>query len=137
MQSFNFWNAQTYHFYQWVAEGGSVNVGDLVRRALDGVEHDDLCDIGMDVSTCTRSVLAGLLQDLLQETLVNDAQGPGLHVALLESIPEIGQVDDSPFALWGPILAYALRDINFETVAQVLLLRDGKWAPDREQPEVK
>jgi hypothetical protein len=134
---FNFWNAQTYHFYQWVAEGGSVNAGDLVRKAMDGVESHEGYEIGMDVSTVARDVLAGLLRELLENTLADDDRGPGLHITSLDELPEIGAVGDSAFLLWGPILADALSGIVFEAVAQALLIREGKWVPDRNRPEVE
>jgi hypothetical protein len=121
---FNFGNEETYHFFMWVAEGGSVDPQQLILSAYDAAEKsEDRLTAGV-LGHChvVRKELARLLQyEVLYEAAPWNADvGPGLA---------IGNVDERPESLWEPILALALARIDYQTVAEAMLSRFGEWAP--------
>jgi hypothetical protein len=125
MQFFNFGNDQTYHFFKWVTESGMVKPDELIAKAQQQVEGDEWFKMGMDVSSVARDKLSELLKDVLY-----DAHG------LQEGEHEIGLVWQSDEALLMPIMHYALNQIATDAVAEALLIAAGKWAPNRDLPEV-
>jgi hypothetical protein len=49
----------------------------------------------------------------------------------------IGVVDGSHSSLWLPIALRGLRRVDLKAVAQAILIRAGKCAPDKERPEAR
>ena len=143
---YNFWNAQTFHFFQWVMHSGMVPIDALIDRAWEMIETgEDNCadgkawfDMSGDASTCLCDELAGLLKEVL-ENAGHDFFG--LHKGFIfGGIEENGIADSSEpemmadadvTDLFAPILMEALRDIQFEKVAQAVLMAKGKWAPEK------
>jgi hypothetical protein len=103
-------------------------VRELIDTAMQQVEGDDWYKMGMDDSTVCRDKLADLLQERVEDLMadVGDFGESG-----------IGSVGPSVAYLWQPILNDAMAGIDFSVVAHALLLAAGKWAPDRDAPEVK
>lgn len=124
---FNFGSDETFHFFRWVTEGGHVDPSALVARALAEVEGDPAYEIGMDVSSVAKDKLAAILDDLLEE----------LSPFTQLNVNEIGDVDRSTESLFEPLLELALNRIDLHATAQAMLIRAGKWAPDRDRPEIQ
>ena len=125
---FNFWNAQTFQFFVWVTESGRADTEALITKALGLVEEDEWFEMGMDVSTVARDKLADELEAILEG--LRDEAG-------VSDLDEIGNVDASAQSFFKPILQLAINDIQLGSVAQALLMRAGKWAPDRERPSAQ
>jgi hypothetical protein len=138
MRFFNFGNAQTYHFFRWVCQGGKVDPDKLVARALARVEGSEWYRMGLDVSTVARDKLAEMLADVLEGQAADLPSAAGENAAgpdatTVAACEDLGY--DWPGALFTPLLAEALAQIDLALVARALLIRAGKWAPDREPPE--
>jgi len=129
MQFFNFWNPQTFHYFKWLTEGGAVDCAALVAKAMERVEGDSWFEMGVCVSRVVRDKLAEDLEELLDEEILSE-------VMPLDE-PEIGMVNSRPESLWAPILDAAVRDICFHSVAEAVLIKQGKWAPDQDLPEIE
>lgn len=125
VQFFNFGNDETFHFFRWVTDGGRVSSDELVTRALSQVDGDDWFKMGMDVSTVARDKLADSLSEVVN------------GLSPVDDSDEIGEVDAGPESLFNPLLKLAIDRIDLHAVAQAMLIRAGKWAPDRERPDVK
>jgi hypothetical protein len=125
VEFFNFGNDETFHFFRWVTDGGRVNPDELVVRALSHVEGDDWFAMGVDVSTVAKDKLADILNEIVDE------------LSPVDESDEIGQVGADPEALFNPLLKLAIGRIDLHAVAQAMLIRAGKWAPDRERPDLK
>jgi hypothetical protein len=125
MEFFNFINEPSFHFFKWVTESGAIDLPALVAQAMKQVEEDKGFQMGMDVSWAAKSQLASLLEETLWDRLWHSWCG------------EIGQVDATVESLTEPLLALSLYQIVFPVVAEAILRDHGKWAPDRELPEVK
>jgi hypothetical protein len=130
MQFFNFWNAQTYHFFVWLTEGGGSDVEALVQDAFAAVEGDPWYELGEAPCQVARDKLAEALVDLLDE------KASAWCDRDRDLMGEIGTVDASEDSLFWPMLRDSLDDICFRAVAEAILVRQGKWAPDREPPEI-
>lgn len=127
MQFFNFVNEPTFHFFKWVTESDQVDVDTLVRQAFDGVEKTESHQMGFSVSESAREALGKLLMHHLDEWTSD--------FDFLVDEETIGSVTQTQESLFRPLLKWALDHIYFETVAEALLRRASKWAPDRERPE--
>jgi hypothetical protein len=78
---------------------------------------------------CGEGVLAGQLQELLADALP-------LDFPYEDGFYEIGAVGDSDDSLWQPLLALAAQNIEYGAVAEALVIRAGKWAPETEIPDI-
>lgn len=138
MQFFNFYNSATYHFFQWVCNSGRVDVESLVRGAFGLVEGDPWFEI-LDVSTIAQDKLAGLLERILDDVIAEELPGyMGIEVSSADAHRTgdyEGDAYKNEFALFIPTLREALDDICFNVVAQAILMREKKWAPDKTFPE--
>jgi hypothetical protein len=128
---FNFGNHQTYHYFEWLTRNGCVDVSALIQSAFAALEestdhHVVLTEAAIGTSEALRDILARQLRSRLEEALPLKAD--------LWAGPWIGDVDGSEESLWAPILYNAARDIDCHAVAQALLIRAGKWAPNIDQP---
>jgi hypothetical protein len=123
---FNFHNDQTYHCFAWVRAGGLGDVKALIARAYERVEKNDWYKMDLDVCMVARDELADLVRDGIEEATILIDDGPG-----------IGDVSDqSAESLTEPLLRDALFSISFKTVAEALLLAEGKWNPDPNLPDI-
>lgn len=129
IEFFHFGNDETYHFFRWVTEGGWHDADALVTKAMERVDEESCPTAGADVSMIARSKLADMLGEILDAILEDLWHG--------ESPGEIGDVGRHPAFLVNPILKRALDQIDLRTVAQAMLIRFRKWAPDRERPEFR
>ena len=127
---FEFGSPETLHFYKWVTESGLVNVGAMIDKAFvealrDGPadEDNEPFDEGDDFHYEYQCALADLLEDLLHETVPEVAFGGG---------PCIGEIWDAPESLWVPILACGISEIDFQVVAEALLICAEKWPSAKE-----
>jgi hypothetical protein len=134
MEFFNFRTEETYHFFRWLTRGGrhdpAALVADAYRRlgeerdAAD--ERDEYLKLGEDalgVCFAVRSVLARRLGELL---------GEGLPAGTPWCVGEQRDcaVDRGHSSLWQPLLALAAFRVDYIAVAEALLVRAGKWAPE-------
>ena len=127
MQFFNFGSQETFHFFKWVTESGCLKTDELIAKAMQQVEGDEMFEMGVSVSDVARDKLAELLEEALDDVkmdALDDIEGP-----------EIGCVWNDPASLWKPLLTLAFYQIDCRAVAEALLIRAGKWAPDKELPE--
>jgi hypothetical protein len=133
MTWFNFGNNETYHYFTWVTESGQIDVQKLLADAYTEVQTDTEHFADEDICIVARDVLAGLLQDRLEEISSNELGcdlGPFAGVG-------IGEVWNTDQSLWLPLARLALQQIDCHTVAEALLRQAGKWHPSKELPEVK
>ena len=132
-QFFNFTNSETYHFFQWLCHTDVVNVDELVSRAMNEVEGDEFYELGADVSSVARDKLVEILEELIVEIRSSCWTRHQLHLE-----QGIGEGDSLSYegynALLGPMLCEALGHVSLIAAAKALLVRSGKWAPDREPP---
>jgi hypothetical protein len=129
VEFFNFGNDETYHFFRWVTDGGRINPDELIAEALEQVEGDELYKMGMDVSSVAKDNLAAILKERLED--LGDA------TAFTRMSNEIGEVDGNPESLFEPLLKLAIDRIDLHAAAEAMFIRAGKWAPDRERPDIK
>jgi hypothetical protein len=131
MNFYNFHNNETYHFFVWLTESGTVDLSKLIRQAFDAVEGDPWYEMGDDIS---RVQLGGILQNLLEEYMIDfDAD---LDEAAIEDLWK----DDSPSntrCLFLPIFSLALSRIDYLSVAEAILIQHGKWNPEKHLPELQ
>ena len=157
MRFYSFGNSQTYQFFWWALHSGKVPVDSLIDRAWEKIEtgEDNTADgklwheMGVDASTCLRDELAGLLEEIADEAFArftNCAPDPLVWVSIAEGPgPEEYDSEEGAYGtpksmksldvdhLFVPILVDALRQIQFETVAEAILIAKGKWSPDRKR----
>jgi hypothetical protein len=136
---FYFYNAPTFHFFQWICHSGQVDPDKLVADALAQVEGDEGFKLGTDVSTEAQGKLAELLEEVLEEQA--NEQLPAFENVVGDDVIGVGRFEADgggyqwPGALFAPLLAEALAGIHFDVVAQALLIRSGKWEPKLDIPE--
>jgi hypothetical protein len=94
-----------------------------VETDEDHFKEDDICIVARDI-----------LAEQLRRLLV-DALDPPLD-PFCEVAAEVGNVGNSKESLWHPLLALAATRINCGVTAEALLIRAGKWAPDKYPPEL-
>jgi hypothetical protein len=129
MQFFSFGNDETYHFFKWVTESGLVDVDALIAQAFKDAEDDEWLKRGFSVSSTLREKLSSILL----ETMLS--QSPNLE--LVDPDLACHRVDDTGESLWMPILGLAFQRIDHGRVAEALLIRAGKWNPDKTIPTVE
>jgi hypothetical protein len=129
MQFFNFTNDETFHFFKWVTESGQVDPNALIAEAYSKVETDEEHFEGEDICVVAKDILAEQLSNLLEDAL--DLLGLSPADAAV-----VGNGWDSKESLWHPLLALAAVRINCDVTAEALLVRAGKWTPDKNPPEV-
>src|SRR5262245_35779356 len=99
---------------------------------MNRVEDNELFKIDVDVSTIARDELAEMLQEILEAQML----GADVSELELDILAGHSPVNEGWRGLVHPILADALADISMNVVAEAMLRKCGKWAPDREPPEV-
>ena len=133
MKFFNFTNSETYHFFQWLCHTDEVAVDQLVKRAIDEVEGDAFFELGADVSSVAREKLVEILEELIVD--IRSACWTKHQLHLEQGIGESDALSYSGYGtLFGPLLCEALGQVSLPATAKALLIRSGKWAPDREPP---
>jgi len=130
MEFFDFFNSETFHYFKWLCDTRQNDVDSFLKDALDSVEADEWFQMGQDVSTTARDNLA----EILGEDLKNVAAELGVSLEL-DGIPEDRCVS-GPMGLAEPLMVGAMQRIDCQHVAKALLIRAGKWAPDKVRPEV-
>jgi hypothetical protein len=147
---FNFHNDETFHFFKWVTESGLVDVDALISNAMQGVIAEAfVAPLEVDFSHAYRDALTYILTDLLESVAmglgfsdsadfsweIGNVQTPNartLYPAKTEA--NIHTADSA--ALWQPLLRLAFKRVDRQAIAEALLIRAGKWAPDKELPEI-
>jgi hypothetical protein len=136
VQFFDFGTTETYLFFRWVRESGEVDAPTLIARAFDLVEGNAWFKMGEDVSTVAKDTLSALLVTLLEERgarLTLSGEGGAVRAVDWEHQHE---AHTSLVALASRVLADGFHRVDFEAVAEALLIDAGKWAPDKEPPEI-
>jgi hypothetical protein len=123
---FNFHNDQTYHCFVWVQRGGLGDVNALLDDAFEDVERSDWFSSGIDVCLIARDELNYILMFAVEEAL---------RVSIQDG-PESGDVDKSSKSFEEGLLALALREVCFLTVAEALLRAAGRWNSDPNPPDL-
>jgi len=122
--------------FRWVTNSGQTDVDALIKKTYEKVEKNEWSKMDLDVSTVARDELADLFKEQLDQ--IKDTWA-GNHGWSLDdwSITDLdhGSYYKEPESLFLPILTNALDNIMFEVVAQAILIRAGKWAPDKDRPE--
>jgi hypothetical protein len=119
-------NPETYHFFLWLLEAHDPEV--LVAKAMSEIESSEYYDLGADPSTCAKEALTDDLGEILEGLKLDwEVEHHGVLCVKLSA-------DER--ALMLPILKAGLDRIDLSQVAENLLRRMGKWAPDKEVPEV-
>jgi hypothetical protein len=151
MTFFNFWNPQTFHFFQWVMYSGKVPADSLIARAFEKIEtgEDDVADgkfwheAGVDTYHCLRDELAGIVQDVLENAAErffspHDPLFCAGDEGGFENFSEPGELAGlSEDFLFLPMLIQAMREIDHGAVAEAILRAKGKWIPDSTPPRVE
>jgi hypothetical protein len=129
MQFFDFYNRQTFHFFQWLTRSGLLDVQAMVDKALADAERDEWFPAKETTSEVACRLLAEQIEEVTQElarrTFDFGLLEPG-DDAFVEQEPH-GYT--SAEALFVPLVHDALESIMFPVVAQALLTRQGKWEP--------
>jgi hypothetical protein len=120
-------NKPTCHFFKWVIQSSQIDVLALVKKAFDQVEGDPLFESDWPACYLARDKLAYLLEDRLLVLL---------GIAEFAALGFIGDVTHRLESLTDPLLAIALYKIAFSAVAEEILVRERKWAPEKEPPEI-
>lgn len=131
MEFFDFGNSETFHVFKWASsQCPQVDVPALIAKAFElAAEEEEGLEV--DTSHAVRDKLA----DLLEEAVIEAA--PAADFDNAEPIGYPSTYEPDPFqTLWVPIMAHMVRNINFEAAAEALLRQAGKWAPDKEPPEM-
>lgn len=135
VQFFDFVNQETYQFFIWVTEFSGLDLTALLKKAFDLVEKDPLFEMDLDVSNVARHTLGKLLEEQFWELFgvgdLEDFESMGLGLCC----PEVEHLRSKLHVLIRPLLALTLKQICFEVAAEAILIREGKWNPDRERPE--
>ena len=148
LEFFNFWNAQTFHFYQWVMHSGKVPVDALIDRAWEMLEEEISEDraaisrMDIDVSCHLCEKLVSLLKEIM-ETAASEyfeshtdywfCECEDNGIGQYSGLEQMG--DDQIEGLFLPILIEALSDIEFGVVAAAILIANGRWE-DEDVPEM-
>jgi hypothetical protein len=125
---FNFWNRESYHFFCWCShDSRRSKVGHLIHEAFNRLPQNEWYKMDVDTAYCLKEELGKLLEQELEDLALN--------VGWTEDFT-IGDVDSGEDSLWLPVLSDAMSNIDTETVAEALLIRAGKWAPEKLPPEL-
>jgi hypothetical protein len=127
IEFFNFTNQETYHLFQWISK--NVDTKALIDKAFKLAEADVWEVTAGDTATGLLTELTNLLEALVWEEVASKIE------IYDESDFALGEVDDSDESLWIPLVAHAFRKMHFGNVAQALLIRAGKWSPDKHPPD--
>jgi len=128
MQFINFKNEETYHVFRWIVDNGNqVTPEGLIAQAFQQAEatdneqmpDDDICNV-------VRDKLIAILEDKLED----------IFAEVLGENDRMGEVNGWAHSLWRPLLVLARERIDLGVVAEVLLIRAGKWNPSKEPPEI-
>jgi hypothetical protein len=122
---FNFDSQPNYHYFTWLRESGLVDVGELVRKAFEQVEQNEMWHRGFSPSSVALDNLSTMLQDIFEE-----------HV--IRALPEYVDLGEGPSpgeSLVSSLVSEAAHNIDFGTVAHALLIDCGKWNPTPPEPE--
>jgi hypothetical protein len=136
VQFFNFTNEETFHFFRWICEREPSGPESLVADAFQRAEHlDDTEFADEDICEIAKSRLAEQLEEILYNAAPDlDPDTNSFEIGIIWQDAE-GRASSA--SLLQPIFALALARIDFQVVAEALLIRAGKWNPSREPPEVK
>lgn len=134
MKFFNFWNAETYHFVQWVINTPEVDLGAMIKKAFEDAEHNDTFEVSGDVSSAVAEELSKALADTAADKFHDHVGMMPEYLSIINfESPEDYHADQ---ALFGGLLANALDNVSFEAAAEAILIHAGKWAPDTDLPEM-
>lgn len=140
MEFFNFWNAETFHFFQWLTKTDAASPQALIDRAIEKVddpepeERSGLETMLGNGCIAVREALSGLLSELLEDALFLLNGKPMDVCTILDCEDRKGGLDIND--LFEPLLKHAVANVDCDVVAEALLRRAGKWNPDRTLPEV-
>jgi hypothetical protein len=134
VEFFNFGNNETFHFFKWICEsepGPDALIAEAERKA-ETVEHDEFEweDICFIVRNRLMTKFGEILFDIAPE-LDNDL----LEIGKIETPLWSHTADGHADSLLQPIFAVALSRIDFQAVAEALLIQAGKWNPSKVGPE--
>jgi hypothetical protein len=139
MEFFNFWNAETFHVFQWVTNCKAVDVDAMIAAAFEAVKPEDLGvgtlrELALGKIECALDNLSQDLQELVEAQFGQLAgMCGGFEDIDCWGIAEVP--DGSANSLLLPILARAMDSIDYKVVARALLIRAGKWTPDLQIPD--
>jgi hypothetical protein len=128
----NFHNDETFHVYTWLDAQPTDYTDGFVTAAFKELEFapDAWAQIDPDTSMNLRRSLARILQ-----SAISDRVKAALGLDDCTCIGETGNGSES--WLFGPIITNAIANVVWLTVAEALLRDKGKWAPERELPEIQ
>ena len=128
MPFFNFHNDQTFHFFNWVKDGGAVDVNAMVARAVAFAGDDQGLAMGRESTEVAHAKLRVWLADLAEN----------ITGFLLDGPSGIGMpVNGDPNTLLGPLLHDAVQQIRFDAVAEALMRLKGKWVTEYNPLEIE
>jgi hypothetical protein len=127
MQFFNFENNQTYHFFVWLSESGYIDTERLITKAWEAVKDNESFKKGADGFSVAKNILAGELAEILVR-LTADLGATHYHIGEVECGTPLEMLSR-------PLLAHAMYEIQFFSVAEALLIQAGKRAPGETVPE--
>jgi hypothetical protein len=122
---FDFGSQPNYHYFTWLRESGLVNVEELVRRAFEQVEQNEMWQQGFCPSSVALDNLQTMLLDIFNEQvrrILPEYTGAG-------SAPSTGE------SLVLSLVSEAAANIEWSTVAHALLIDSGKWNPTPPESE--
>jgi hypothetical protein len=144
IEFFDFGSHETYLFFQWIVENSPSIPDVLIADAFDKAEKRPR-GIEFSISHTVRDRLAEILDDILT-------------LAILQHFPRPGTVQTYPIravrtrggkvkeyhierttaeALFNSVAIHALDRIDWKALAEALLIRAGKWVPDKKPPKAE
>jgi hypothetical protein len=132
MEFFNFGSTETFHFWTWITAGKGADPQELLRQAFDRLEVDPDVFEGECVSLGLRKHLSWLLDELLDRLWSDLVPLTTREEWGYDDIGTVGTLE----SLFNPLLVWAINKIDTGAVAEALLIKLGKWAPDTEIPEI-
>ena len=133
MQTYlNFHNDETFHVYTWFDAQPTDYTDGFVTAAFEKLEFtpDDWAQIDPDTSMNLRRTLSRILHNA-----INDKVHETFDFDDCNQIGETG--DGSDRCLFGPLVTNAVANVAWLVVAEALLRDKGKWAPEKELPEIR
>jgi hypothetical protein len=138
MHNFYFPNPQTYYFFSWVWD--NLDTETLVADALANVEKDEWFSVEGDVSKAARRVLAEAVAEILEEKANEWGMDYEVSTRTWRTDVPAKAAERKPASpldwLFFSLLETAMAEIDFDYVAEAVLRRRSKWAPDVDIPKI-
>ena len=127
MQLLDFYNRQTYHFFQWLMRSGLIDLQGMVERALADAQTDEWLPTQQTTSEIACRLLAERLEDaafvLARERFEFGVLEPGDDAFVEQETHGYESAD----ALFVPLMHDALEHVMYPVVARAVLMCQGKW----------